>query len=378
MAFGKPVPTVEGEEAAALPQVRAVSLTNYFEVARFVGLDPAGMLRRVGIDSAALADPEHLLDAVRVSMLLELSAHESGCPVVGLLMAEARSVTSVGAVGLLLKHQGTARDVLDAVVQYQHLITEVLAIGVEEANGATVIRTELSPGIGGRQSTEYVMGLISRIVSEVTGGRWHPETAHFIHDPPEDLIVHRRIFQCALVFRSDFNGFVCPTAWLDAPNPDADSIMARHARRYLNMLVPEPAERSITERVRRCLYLLLPAGRGTLEQVGENMGLSSRTLQRLLEKEGKTFATLLNEVRRELALRYLASSTHSVTAIAQMTGYATPSSFTRWFAAEFGMAPAAWRAEERRDIALQTSPGRKPGPGGPGNASPFRWGDDPD
>jgi AraC-like DNA-binding protein len=281
--------------------------------------------------------------------LLELSARESGCPVFGLLMAESRSVTSVGAVGLLLKHQGTARDVVDAVVQYQSLITEVLAIGVEETNGATVIRTELSPGIGGRQSTEYVMGLISRIVSEVTGGRWHPETAHFLHDPPEDLAVHRRIFQCALVFRSDFNGFVCPTAWLDAPNPEADSIMARHARRYLNMLIPEPAEGSVTERVRRCLYLLLPAGRGTLDQVGENMGLSARTLQRSLEREGKTFATLLNEVRRELALRYLASSTHSVTAIAQMTGYATPSSFTRWFAAEFGMAPAAWRAEERRE-----------------------------
>ena len=79
------------------------------------------------------------------------------------------------------------------------------------------------------------------------------------------------------------------------------------------------------------------------------MGLRARTLQRLLEREGRTFATLLNEVRRELALRYLASSTHNVTAIAQMTGYATPSSFTRWFAAEFGTAPAAWRAEERAE-----------------------------
>ena len=52
---------------------------------------------------------------------------------------------------------------------------------------------------------------------------------------------------------------------------------------------------------------------------------------------------------RELALRYLSSSTHSVAAVAQMTGYASPSSFTRWFAAEFGTAPAAWRAEERAE-----------------------------
>ena len=81
--------------------------------------------------------------------------------------------------------------------------------------------------------------------------------------------------------------------------------MARHAQRYLDMLVPDPADGSITERARRSLYLLLPAGRATLEQVGDNLGLHPRALQRLLDKEGRTFATLLNEVRRELALRYL-------------------------------------------------------------------------
>lgn len=330
-----------------MPHARAASLTNYFEVARFLGLDPASMLRRAGIDPAELADPEHLLDAVRVAALLEASARESGCPIFGLLMAESRSVASVGAVGLLLKHQGTAREVVQAVVQYQRLLAEVLAISVEEHDGVTVIRTELAAGIVGPQATEFVMALVCRVVSQVTGGRWHPESAHFRHDPPADLGAHRRIFQCALAFGSDFNGFVCPTASLDAPNPAADSMMARHARRYLDMLVPDPADGSVTERARRCIYLLLPTGRATLEQVGENLGLSSRTLQRSLDREGRTFATLLNEVRRELALRYLASSAHSVTAVAQMTGYSTPSSFTRWFAAEFGMAPAAWRNEER-------------------------------
>lgn len=330
-----------------MPHVRAVSMVNYAEVARFVGLDPAAMLRRAGIDPAELADPEHALDAARVAALLESSARESRCPVFGLLMAESRSVASLGAVGLLLKHQGTAGDMINALVQYQGLFTEVLTISAEVVEGATVIHTERSAGVAGTQSTEYVMGLFCRIVSEVTGGRWHPETAYFVHDPPGDVRVHRRIFQCALVFRSDFNGFVCPTGSLDVPNPAADSTLARHARRYLDMLVRDSDARSTTERARRSIYLLLPEGRATVDQVGENMGLGARTLQRLLEKEGPTFATLLNEVRRELALRYLASSAHSVTTIAEMTGYSTPSSFTRWFAAEFGIAPAAWRAEER-------------------------------
>ena len=100
---------------------------------------------------------------------------------------------------------------------------------------------------------------------------------------------------------------------------------------------------------RRSLYLLLPAGRATIEQVAENLGPSSPLpAAACSSKEGKTFAAVLNEVRRELALRYLAGSAHNMSAIAEMTGYATPSSFTRWFAAEFGISPAAWRNEARQ------------------------------
>jgi AraC-like DNA-binding protein len=88
-----------------------------------------------------------------------------------------------------------------------------------------------------------------------------------------------------------------------------------------------------------------------LEQLGTTLGIHPRALQRQLEREGRSFATLLNEVRRELALRYLASPAHSVSSVARMSGYATPSSFTRWFASEFGMPPAQWRAEEKADGA---------------------------
>jgi AraC-like DNA-binding protein len=37
----------------------------------------------------------------------------------------------------------------------------------------------------------------------------------------------------------------------------------------------------------------------------------------------------------------------SVTTIAEQLGYASPSAFTRWFAAEFGVSPQAWRNERR-------------------------------
>jgi len=337
-------------------QVPTAALTNFFEVARFVGLDPYKLLRRFRISPAMLADPDATLPANAVADLLEYCARESGCQSFGLLMAESRSLATLGPLSLLLAHQGTARDVLEAIVEYQGVMNEVISLDIEEtgqseADGLAIIRAGFIGGYDGRQSIELLMAVMCRTVSEVVSGRWHPDLAYFRHSAPDDLGHHLRVFQCPLVFEAEFNGLVCSQAALDAPNPAAESIMARHARRYLDMLVPEPADGSVSERARRSLYLLLPAGRATLEQLAANLGLAPRSLQRQLARAPRTFATLLNEVRRELALRYLASPAHSVGSVAQMTGYATPSSFSRWFATEFGMSPAQWRAEERAEAA---------------------------
>ena len=47
--------------------VRTQALTNYFEVARFVGLDPYDMLRRFRISPAILADPDATLPSNAVA-----------------------------------------------------------------------------------------------------------------------------------------------------------------------------------------------------------------------------------------------------------------------------------------------------------------------
>jgi AraC-like DNA-binding protein len=111
-------------------------------------------------------------------------------------------------------------------------------------------------------------------------------------------------------------------------------------------LVPvDSAEDAVNERVRRAITILLPSGRATIDQVATQLGLSARSLQRRLDDEGHQFGELLGWVRRELAAAYLAQSAHPITTIAGLLGYASPSSFTRWFAGTFGSSPQAWRSE---------------------------------
>lgn len=327
--------------------VRAAALTNYCEVAESVGLDPDRMLGRVGFTRELLDDPDRPIEGMSVAVLLEESARESGCMSFGLLMAEARPLSGLGAVSLLVRNQRTLRDAIQVLIRYQHLLGETLLIDLDETGESAVIRADIMRQPLTRQPVELTVGELCLLLVGVAGGGWHPESVHFTHRAPDDLRVHQRIFACPVQFESDFNGLTCSRVSLDVPIPGAEPELARYALGGVELLMPGANEGSAVARVRRALYLLLPAGRGTLEAVGAHLGLHPRAVQRLLAREEESFGSVLNAVRRELAQRHLASPAHSIEAIATLVGYLTLSSFSRWFGAEFGVPAGVWRAGGR-------------------------------
>jgi AraC-like DNA-binding protein len=334
--------------------IRAAVLTNYASVASQLGLNARALLRKVGLGETALADPDLRISSAAVVDLLEDSARESDCPTFGLRMAESRQLSDFGALSLLLTHQPTLGDALRTAIEYRHLLNEAVAIHLEEVGDTVIVRTEVVTGTpaSSRQATELVLGVLFRMCNALLGSHWRPWSVNFCHAPPPDLQVHRRMFGTAakLEFNSDFNGFVCSAADLQQKNPTADPVMARYAQRFLETL-PGANELSVLRDVRRAIYLFLPMGRATIELVAQGVGLNVRTLQRQLDDAGSSFSDLLNEVRRDLALRYMQNANYPLGRVAELLGYAMPSSFTRWFTTQFGMPPAQWRAEQARKSA---------------------------
>jgi AraC-like DNA-binding protein len=324
--------------------VRSAALSNYAEVATWAGLDPGAMLRGVGVDLRALTDPDVRIPAESVVELLELSASRSGCETFGLRMAETRRLSDLGALSLLITHQPTMRDALTTVVEHRSLLNPALVIAMEESAGVVVVREEfLVTGRGPmRQAYELAIGVLFRMFRAVLGARWRPHSVNFAHAPPMDLTPHRRLFGAVCEFDSPFYGLTCASADLQAPNPSADPALARFAEHYVRTL-PNAAPGSVDEDVRKAIVLLLADGQASIGQVAARLGLTERTLQRRLLAEGVDFSCLLNDIRRELAARYAVNATLPLSHVAGMVGYSRQSSFSRWFASEFGMTPSAWR-----------------------------------
>src|SRR5512134_932286 len=89
--------------------IRSASLTRYAEVAHGAGLDPYRMLGEFGLPVGCLREPELLVPITAVRQLLEASAERSGVEGFGLLMAEARRLSNLGPLGLLVREQPTLR-----------------------------------------------------------------------------------------------------------------------------------------------------------------------------------------------------------------------------------------------------------------------------
>ncbi len=327
--------------------VRSASLTRYDEVARRVGLDPARMLREFGLPARCLENPDLKIPVEAVRRLLEASAGRSGVEAFGLLMAEARRLSNLGPLGLLIREQPTLRLAIEALVRYGKHLNEALFLTIEETGQVVVLREEVIAGGTGsvRQSTELAIGVAFRTLTTFLGPDWHPRRVCFAHDAPSDRSVHTRVFGPNVEFGHDFNGIVCARRDLEAPNPNADPELAQLARRMLDAQ-PAAVAHAMAAQVRELVVMLLGTGTCTIERIAQHLGVDRRTVHRHLLDEGESFSAIVEGVRRELAERYVRDGKRSLADVSSLLGFAAPSGFSRWYRRQFGVA-----ASDRRQQA---------------------------
>jgi AraC-like DNA-binding protein len=330
--------------------VRSASLTNFAEVAQTAGLDPQALLAQAGLSPTCLNDPDLRIPAEAVRSLLEASAQASSLDTFGLRMAETRRLSNLGPVALVMREEPTVRRVVHALMRYSHLLNEALFLKLDEAEGIAVIHEELLVGQSGssRQATELLVGVTFRSLKFFLGAAWNPLRVCFTHQPPRDLTLHFRVFGYAVEFGQDFNGLVCTTRDMDAPNPLADLVMARYARRILEGSGSSGRMGTVDE-VRHILFVLLPSGDCSIDRVAQQLGVNRRTLQRRLEHEGRAFSEVMNAIRRELAEHYLDDGKRPMSQIAELLGFSALSAFSRWYKQQFGAT-----ARRRRDVGSRT------------------------
>lgn len=87
----------------------------------------------------------------------------------------------------------------------------------------------------------------------------------------------------------------------------------------------------------------------TQEEIAEQMNMSPRTLMRKLKAEGSSYQELLDDVRKEYAIWYLANTDHTLDEISDSLGYLDASNFSRTFKRWVGLTPSLFRKSNREE-----------------------------
>ena len=82
----------------------------------------------------------------------------------------------------------------------------------------------------------------------------------------------------------------------------------------------------------------------TLAALAQLQGISASTFRRQLEREGRSYQQIKDEVRRAMAFEHLREGVLSIAEVAELAGFQEPSAFHRAFKKWTGQSPGSYRA----------------------------------
>ena len=315
------------------------------------GVDRDELLALTGFDPGLAADPDARISLGLEERLWNEGARLAGDDAFGLHAAELVRPGMFDVLDYAIRTAPTLRASLERLARYNRLLHDVAVFTLAPKGAA--LRVEhafrLARGSQGRHSAEFTLASLMVGGAQILGEPFSALAVEFPHAAPAASLVdeHRRIFGVTPRFSRTCNALELDASLLDRPVPRADPALSRVLERHAEAMLAAlpPLAETTGERVKRTLATTLGEGTPTLLGVAQALKLSERSLQRRLADEGVTFEGLLDELRHELALRYLADRKIAVAEVAYLLGYSEPSPFHRAFKRWTGLTPSEARAQ---------------------------------
>jgi AraC-like DNA-binding protein len=139
-----------------------------------------------------------------------------------------------------------------------------------------------------------------------------------------------------------------PLAIQSMPLASADPFLHAMLIAQFKEMHDQPRPAALRASVENEIAPLLPHGKARASEIARKLGMSQRTLARRLAAEGSSLTAILDEMKYDLAKRYLTEADLPITTIAWLLGYREVSAFTHAFKRWTGEAPKQARINMRQ------------------------------
>lgn len=309
------------------------------------GLDPTDVFRQAGLDPAKWNEPGTRFDEQKLDHAWVLATELTNDPCIGLRVARYLSPASLQALGFAWLTSENLLDAFTRTARYFRALSDALELQIvltgEECHlsfGKVLYRRRSRD----QSRDAFWAGVISLCRTSTSDG-FAPLSLDLERPEPPCVAEFYGLFRAPISFSAGRDLMVFRREDVERPLATSNRALAMANEQVVADYVARLDQARFSDRVRIRLIELLPAGGVEIEDMAEQMNVSPRTLQRRLAGEATSFTELLDEARRELALRFIGERQMSVKEATYVLGFTEPANFTRAFRRWTGLSPTAFR-----------------------------------
>jgi AraC-like DNA-binding protein len=327
-------------------QVSAVYMQRLLEVAQEHGIDVRTALQSAGITPAALQRRDAVCTVGQRLKILDYVRNTRRIPGLGLLVGVRIMIPDHGIVGYAMLSSARLKDAMNIVARYHQLSNPAVRFSYHiEGDDVVTRKAPILPFDEYAQvyHLEEMLACWIPIGALLQQGTMGFTEIRVPWPKPDYAHLYEQMFKCEIRYNQVDCGARFPRALLDAPIRLASPETALLCEQQCHILADQQDnEGEVVRAVRRVLFSQ-PGRFPTLEDVAATLNLSSRTLRRRLHGSGTTFREIVENLRMDLARRYLGTTRIPVKSIAFLLGYTEPSNFHRAFKRALGITPETFR-----------------------------------
>lgn len=320
------------------------------------GLDPNALLMQAGISPELLSFPTARVSSRRYGALWHLIAQAIDDEFFGMDRHRMKAgsftllchavIYSDTLERALLRATRFLRLVLDDLVGELSRDDESAHIVLKDLHSGSALQQDMNTMASRAFAYGTYMVILHGLACWLVGRRIPISSAAFSCDTPPYTDEWRILFSQNLSFNQDRSRISFPVSYLDMPNIQNERTMKEFLRSApANFLVKYKNSASLAAKIRRRLREWPPASWPDFDTLARQLHASSATLRRRLSDEGESYQSIMDELRRDLAISLLGDTRMSILEIAAELGFSESSAFHRAFKKWTGTRPGEYRRD---------------------------------
>jgi AraC-like DNA-binding protein len=328
-----------------------VYIRSLIPVVEAAGMERARFCDQLGISEEVVFDIDGRVDKAVVARAWEIAATLTREDHLGMLASLHAPPGTFPVVDHLAANMPTVGEALRVLARYCRLCDDELGMSFEASPGGAVVALTFPTRDArySRQWAEWFVGLIVSRARTLAGiVAVHPTQITFQHPAPSAEAATKLglLLGCRPHFGRPSTSVAFDAAALGLRIRDASAFLSRILLRHAEADLERHGGGGelFTASVRRCLISILAADEAPrISTLARKVRCSVRTVQVRLQREGTSYEEVLDLLRRDMSLQYLADENIRLIELPLLLKFGEPSSFYRAFKRWTGTSPGEYR-----------------------------------